>query len=148
MVIDWKAVKKDFESGGLSLSAMADKYGCHKDSVRRKAKKEGWTRGQPAEQASQAGKSERCLPERHRNFWRGVEKRLAKGLKTKDVKQGLEELKVAKTAADVISSIIRSKRLELGLDEGSTENGADDNGAITAEMARVTISSGAEKALD
>lgn len=148
MVIDWDGVKKEFEAGGSSLSALAEKYGCHKDSVRRKAKKEGWQRGQSSEQARESEKSERGLPERHRNFWRGVEKRLARGLKTKDVKQGLEELKVAKTAADVISSIIRSKRLELGLDEASTENGADDNGAITAEMARVTASSGTEETLD
>lgn len=88
------------------------------------------------------------LPDRHRSYWKGVERRLARGLKTKDVKQGLEELKVAKMAGEVISSMIRSKRLELGLEEASVEKGADDAEAIIAEMARATAPSGADEALD
>ena len=88
------------------------------------------------------------LPERHRSFWKGVERRLARGLKTKDVKQGLEELKVAKMAGEVISSMIRSKRLELGLEEAAAEKVVDDTDLIVTEMARVTAPAGADEALE
>lgn len=144
MRIDWGAVKKDFESGALSFNALGERYGCHKDSVRRKAKNEGWKRSEKQRRQDTAERPPVQLPEHHRSFWRGVERRLARGLKTKDVKQGLEELKVAKMAGEVISGMIKGKRLELGLEEGSTENGSDDAEATVEEMARVTASSGAE----
>lgn len=147
MRIDWEAVRKDFESGASTLGALAERYGCHKDSIRRKARGEGWKRGENLSPQNME-RPQAHLPERHRSFWKGVERRLARGLKTKDVKQGLEELKVAKMAGEVISSMIRSKRLELGLEEGSAEKGADDAEATAEEMARVTASPGAEEALD
>lgn len=148
MRIDWDAVKKGFESGRESTAALAERYGCHRDSIRRKAKKEGWKEKDAAGEGAQAASSSGRLPERHRSFWRGVEKRLARGLKTRDVKQGLEELKVAKMAGEVISSMIRSKRLELGLDDALTGQGADDANEIVAEMARATAPPGAEEAVD
>lgn len=147
MRIDWEAIQKEFESGTSTLSALADRYCCHRDTIRRKAKKEGWKRGEnPRQQNDEKIPVHRS--ERHRSFWKGVEKRLARGLKTKDVKQGLEELKVAKMAGEVISSMIRSKRMEMGLEEDSPEKGTDDAQDTLEEMARVTASSGAEEALD
>lgn len=148
MGIDWDGIKREFESGEEPMTVLAERYGCHKDSIRRKAKTEGWRKGRLKEQKRTAEKGSGHLPERHKSFWRGVERRLARGLKIKDVKQGLEELKVAKMAGEVISSMIRGKRLELGLEDGSMENGADDREATAAEMARVTAPSGAEEALD
>lgn len=148
MGIDWDGLRGEFESGQVPVTRLAGKYGCHADSIRRKVRKEGWERkseGQPARMAE--SRSER-LPERHRDFWKGVERRLARGLKTKDVKQGLEELKVAKMAGEVISSMIRGKRLELGLGETAAEKADNDTDLIVAEMARVTAPSGADEALD
>jgi hypothetical protein len=152
--IDWNGLKGEFESGSAPTAALAKKYGCHTDSIRRKAKKEGWEKKyalvkKPGEERGieLEGRPER-LPERHSDFWKGVEKRLARGLKTRDVKQGLEELKVAKMAGEVISSMIRGKRLELGLEEAAAEKGDDEGDLVAAEMARVTAASGAEEALD
>ena len=44
--------------------------------------------------------------------------------------------------------MIRSKRLELGLEEAGAEKEADEADEIAGEMARVTASSGAEEAVD
>lgn len=148
MGIDWNALRHEFESGQWTLTQLAEKYGCHKDSIRRKARKEGWER-KPVEQRNIIlEKRSDLLPDRHRSYWKGVERRLARGLKTKDVKQGLEELKVAKMAGEVISSMIRSKRLELGLEEAAAEKGENDADLIAAEMAQATAPSGADEALD
>jgi hypothetical protein len=146
--IDWDKLKNDFESGQAPLTHLAEKYGCHADSIRRKARKELWERKTAEENKRTAERRQDILPERHRIFWKGVERRLARGLKTKDVKLGLEELKVAKMAGEVISSMIRSKRLELGLVEDAAEKGEDEAGLITAEMARVTAPSGTDEAVD
>jgi hypothetical protein len=146
--IDWDGLKNDFESGQAPLTALAEKYGCHADSIRRKAKKGLWERKSGEERNIIPEKRMDILPERHRNFWKGVERRLARGLKTKDVKLGLEELKVAKMAGEVISSMIRSKRLELGLEEAAAEKGDDEADLIAAAMAQATAPSGADEAVD
>lgn len=148
MGIDWNGLKEEFESGQKPLVQLAEKYVCHKDSIRRMARKEGWVR-KPCERRARGQESRSGhLQDKHKSYWKGVERRLARGLKTKDIKQGLEELKVAKMAGEVISSMIRSKRLELGLEEAAVEKGADDAEAIVAEMAQVTAPSGADEALD
>lgn len=148
MGIDWEGLRGEFESCAAPMTALAEKYGCHADSIRRKAKKEGWER-KPREQSDRTAERRfDLLPERHRSFWKGVEKRLARGLKTKDVKQGLEELKVAKMAGEVISSMIRSKRLELGLEEAAAEKGEYETDLVAAEMAQATAPSGAAPAVD
>lgn len=148
MGIDWDGLKHEFESGQEALTQLAEKYGCHYDSIRRKARKEGWERKPREQRSSMPERRLDILPERHRNFWKGVERMLARGLKTKDVKQGLEELKVAKMAGEVISSMIRSKRLELGLEEAAAEKGENEADLIAAEMAQATAPSGADEALD
>lgn len=148
MGIDWDGLKNDFESGQAPLIHLAKKYGCHADSIRRKARKGLWERKPGEESKKIPERRTDILPERHRSFWKGVERRLARGLKTKDVKLGLEELKVAKMAGEVISSMIRSKRLELGLEEAAAEKGEDEAGLITAEMAQATAASGADEAVD
>ena len=149
MGINWNGLKKEYESGQARLKALAEKYGCHADSIRRKAKKESWEqKGRERQLKRAAEKEPQMLPECHRSFWRGVEKRLVSGLKTKDLKKGLEELKVAKMAGEVISGMIRSKRLELGFEEAGAQKEADEPEEIAGEMARVTASSGAEEAVD
>lgn len=149
MGIDWNGLRIDYESGREPLKSLAEKYGCHERSIRKKAKKEGWKKrsaGRPGGAACE--KEPQALPESHRSFWRGVEKRLARGLETDDLKKGLEELKVAKMAGEVISGMIRSKRLELGFDEAGAQAGADESQDIAVEMARVTAAPGAEETVD
>ena len=148
MGIDWNSLKKEYESG-QALMPLAERYNCHSGSIRRKAKKECWRKkGFERQDGSPAEKEAATLPESHRSFWRGVEKKLASGLKTKDLKKGLDELKVAKMAGEVISGMIRSKRLELGFEEAGVEKDADEADEIAGEMARVTAASGAEEAVD
>jgi len=146
--IDWDGVKKDYESGTESQRKLAEKYGCNSASIRRKARKDGWERKKAVRASAPFEREALALPGSHRSFWLGVEKKLASGLKTKDLKKGLEELKVAKMAGEVISGMIRSKRLELGIEEAGAEKGIDEAGEIAGEMARVTASSGTEEAVD
>ncbi len=83
----------------------------------------------------------------HRTLWKDVKRRLKKGLKKKDVKSGLEELKVAKMAGEVLTNVIKGERLAWGLsDDGGGEPCNAD--AVTVEMDEVTASCGADEAVD
>lgn len=42
--IDWEAIEVDYRLGIKSLRAMADQYECAESAIRKRAKKEGWTR--------------------------------------------------------------------------------------------------------
>lgn len=150
MAIDWNEVKKDFEIG-CSTQGLAEKYGRHERTIEKRAKKEGWKRHEAIEQEPEAEapfcvKPEDVLDD-HRSLWKDVKTRLVKGLKSSDVKAGLEELKVAKMAGEVLSNVIKGERLAWGLQGNETEN-TDDPDAIAREMERATVPSGTDKALD
>lgn len=40
--VDWVSIKADYIAGRGGCRALAEKYGCHKDQIYRRAKKEGW----------------------------------------------------------------------------------------------------------
>lgn len=104
--------------------------------------KEGWKAPAGKGPKKKAGKE--GLSEDHRELWKGIKKRLAKGLRNGNAKKGLEELKVAKIAGEVLSSVIKGERLALGLDE----NGIDDIERTAAQMDEATAAPGADEALD
>ncbi len=147
MAIDWQGVKKDFESGGI-IKELSEKFRCSESVIRKRAKKEKWKKG--AKRA--AGRPEKeeasCMPEEvlddHRSLWKGVKKRLVKGLHSNDAKLGLEELKVAKIAGEVLSNVIKGERQAWGLEI----LGNDDAEEIAKEMARSTLPEGADEADD
>lgn len=142
MAIDWKAARKGYESGE-AVRALAKAHGCHESTIRRRAGKEGWERAQ--DRTGQGGEPEHDeILVDHRDLWKGVKKRLVKGLSNNDAKLGLEELKVAKIAGEVLSSVIRGERMAWGLEEGP--GAADDTKEIAEEMARVTVQQGAGEA--
>ncbi|MBI5492015.1 MAG: hypothetical protein HY893_03685 [Deltaproteobacteria bacterium] len=147
MAIDWEGVKVEFESGS-SIKRISGKYGCSASTVLRRAKKEKWKRGTEAKKArGPLDDGPACVPgevlDDHRSLWRGVKKRLVKGLRSDDAKLGLEELKVAKIAGEVLSSVIKGERQAWGL-----EAGTDDPEEIAKEMARATVPEGADEADD
>jgi len=133
---------------------LAEKYSCHPSTIGRRARKEGWR--SIKEKAGPKVKpifllAERVEPEDiavdHRDLWKGVRKRLVKGLKSNDLKQGMEELKVAKVAGEVLTNVIKGERQAWGLkDEG--EEIPDDTQEITREMASFTVPQRASKAVD
>lgn len=150
MGIDWKAVKEEFDSGSASVVELAKKYGVHRDTIGKRIRKEGWRK--KSDFAESHGRSAAALkPEDllddHRVLWKGVKKRLVKGLHNDDVKLGLEELKVAKMAGEVLSSVIRGERLAWGIEDGSCVN-LDDTGKIVAEMELATVPGRAGEAVD
>lgn len=155
MAIDWTGVKKDFKEEG-SFKKLAKKYGCSPDSIRKKAKKENWGKTEADIHGIKEKtdfKAEDVIDD-HRTLWKGVKKRLVKGLENTDAKLGLEELKVAKIAGEVLSNVIKGERLAWGLEPGADNikvNGADetdDAKEIAGEMERVTVSQRADEAMD
>lgn len=144
MAIDWEGVKAEFASGN-GIKKIAGKYGCSASTVSRRAKKEKWKRETKAggpKSGNSACAHEEVIGD-HRSLWRGVKKRLVKGLSSNDAKLGLEELKVAKIAGEVLSSVIKGERQAWGL-----EAATDDPEDIAKEMARATVPEGADEADD
>ncbi|GMR04639.1 MAG: hypothetical protein BMS9Abin23_0541 [Thermodesulfobacteriota bacterium] len=88
------------------------------------------------------------ITEEHRRLWKVVKKKLKKGLRTRDLKLALDELKVAKMAGEVLSNMVRGERLAWGIDDCGSEKLIDDTEEIAEAMASVTIPSGTDKTLD
>lgn len=42
--VDWEAVERDYRAGILSLREIGSRHGCTEGAIRKRAKKEGWTR--------------------------------------------------------------------------------------------------------
>lgn len=153
--IDWGSVKTDYEEGKEPLTKIAEKYGTSDRTLRRRAAKGGWAKVRKAWRPGKKSNAldnddeskDRELIHAHRKLWKDVKKRLKKGLKKKDVKSGLEELKVAKMAGEVLTNVIKGERLAWGLsDDGGGEPCEAD--AIAAEMVQVTASCGADEDVD
>lgn len=147
MAIDWGGVKRDFEEGDAPVDELAEKYGCSESTVKRRAMKEGWAKAAAYKGADIPDKPPLALRDTDvlddNSLWQGVRRRLVKGLHNNDAKLGLEELKVAKLAGEVLSSVIKGERMALGA--ADDEDGTDD---IATEMARLTLPQGAGEADD
>lgn len=153
MATDWKEARKEFESTEVGISELAERYGLSPSTVRKRAGREGWKK-----------KIEVCRPEKknetadaeprsqdvlscHRSLWMGVKKRLVKGLESRDSKLGLEELKVAKIAGEVLTSVIKGERQAWGLEDGQEADEAIED-EIARKMAEATVPSGADEAVE
>ncbi|MBI5236005.1 MAG: hypothetical protein HY886_07140 [Deltaproteobacteria bacterium] len=154
MEIDWGSVKTEYEEGKETLERLVERYGTSDRTLRRRAAKGGWVRKKvrrlrkkPDEPDHNAEPEDMGLIQVHRTLWKDVKKRLKKGLKKKDVKSGLDELKVAKMAGEVLTNVIKGERLAWGLsDDGGGQPCEAD--AIAVEMDEVTASCGADEAVD
>ena len=143
MAIDWKAIKRGFNRGKRAAE-LANEYRCSAQTIRRRARKEEWrkTASEPGIISVDEGSLD------NRSLLNGVKKRLVKGLENEDVKQGIEELKAAKIAWEVLSEFIKEERLSLGLEEGAGEEECDKRDAFASAMAEATAPSGTDKALE
>ena len=150
MAIDWEGVRKDYLKGKISVRGLAGRYGCHPATIRKRAKKEGWTQvaKKDVPEAKRGCKNQGDITCLHRHLWKGVKKKLIRGLESRDLKTGLEELKVAKVAGEVLTSVIKGERQAWGLDDNDGERLPEDAGEIVQEMASLTVPSGAGKAMD
>ncbi|MFQ5428522.1 MAG: hypothetical protein ACE5EZ_06025, partial [Thermodesulfobacteriota bacterium] len=70
------------------------------------------------------------------------------GLCKRDLNKGLEQLKVAKLAGDILSVVVRGQRQAWGLDALEGELRCDDTEEFIEEMASLTVPSRADKAMD
>ena len=134
--IDWERLKEDYQRG-FSLEELAELYGCSPRTIGAKVRKEGWQRS-PAERAAAN------LVKEHLRLWQEVKKRLSAGLNRGDEK----ELKIAKMAGDVLLSVIKGEREVWQIEpakEGLTEKELYE---VTKKMEQITLSSGAETAVD
>ncbi len=153
MGIDWEGIKRDYCDSGAAFSELSKRYKCNAGTISRRAKREGWKKAacrKSAEQAQAPEEDGRTKPEdvldEHRVLWRGVKRRLVKGLKTTDAKVGLEELKVAKIAGEVLTNVIKGERQAWGLEESG--EGRDDREDIAGEMVCLTLPPGTEETVD
>jgi len=149
VAIDWGAVRKEFEQDGRKAERIAKRYGCKAATIAKRAAKEGWKPAPAGRaedgQAPQAPTVEKVV-DIHEvlddgSLWKGVRKRLVSGLHNNDAKLGLEELKVAKLAGEVLSSVIKGERMAIGETDDD-----DDAQGLVREMAQLTLPSGAGEA--
>jgi len=142
--IDWKAVKIGYQNGG-GAPELAERHGCSAETVRRRARKENWRKKGNAGCAAGADGIDAAAD--HRTLLNGVRKRLVKGLENADLKLGLEELKVAKTALEVLSDYRKEEEHALGPARSGRKE-MEDCHALASEMAQATAPSGADEALE
>ncbi len=143
--MDWKSIRKNYEKDGLPVAELARRYGCHQSTIRRRAKKEGWSR-----KARKGGLEPEeldprlCMLHEHRKLWKDVKKRLSMGLE----KGSMDDIKVAKTACDALSSLMKGEREVWGLDEIDYGGGLDEAMEIAAEMDTATVPPGTGASLE
>lgn len=151
MATDWKVARKEFESTECGIKVLAERLGLSHSTVRKRAKKEGWKIkpkdcwSEGKKEPDQNGSRPRDVLDEHRSLWMGVKKRLVRGLKSRDSKLGLEELKVAKIAGEVLTSVIKGERQAWGLECGAEADSADE---IARKMAEATVPSGADETVE
>lgn len=137
MAIDWKGVRRGYESGARAAE-LAERYGCRPETVRRRARKEGWER-----RGTKGGGD--CVSgcPASKDLWCVVKKDLIEGMGDSDARAGLDRIKRAKMAGEVISRIQTE-----GNDSGSDGELREDAAGVAEEMDRATVPRGTEEAVD
>jgi len=142
VAIDWDAIKKEFVQDGVAPEQIAERHGCKKATITRRAAREGWKPPLKAESLEAEASPVKAAPDNHHvlddgSLWKGVRKRLVSGLHNNDAKLGLEELKVAKLAGEVLSSVIKGERMAFGETDGE-----DDAQGLVRQMVQLTLPPG------
>jgi hypothetical protein len=155
LAIDWEKIKKKYEAG-LSVKALAKTHGVKEGALESRVAKDGWSQATAKSAFKGVAKSIRLvsaeksaedITEANRRLWSGVKKRLVRGLKSSDLKSGLEELKLAKMAGEALTSVIKGE-LEAWKFEDSRDNSVGDAEAIIREMASLTASLPPDEVVD
>ncbi|MEE9615267.1 MAG: hypothetical protein V3W31_10035 [Thermodesulfobacteriota bacterium] len=142
MAIDWKRIKRDYGAKKFTLTELAKKYLCHPDTIRKKARKDGWDSSKSS--AARPG----SVIHDHRRMWGSVKKNLDTVLKKTDVESGVEGLKFAKLAGDALSSVVKGERQAWGLVETGADIEPEEMTDTTKEMEQATVPPGAGEALE
>ncbi len=158
MAIDWTELRRAYEGRGApTIEALSKRFKCAESSIRKRAHNEDWKRckkrGSPGKPPTPP-KSEDVVDE-HIRLWGRVKKRLVKGLRNADVKTGLDELKVAKVAGEVLANVIKGERLAMGISAQEPDaapmspvDTSDDEKDIASEMVRATAPPGTDTPVD
>lgn len=138
MPIDWKEARKDYETSGLDERGVCRKYKCKIETLKRRAKKEGWKKplkGPAEKKEAEARWGEELIDDKR--VLKRIRRKLYMGLENSDI----EELKVAKMAHEVLASMKQA----WGRHEGEEPDLTDE---IVRQMEEATVSPGAEQAVD
>ncbi len=133
--MDWKRIRSEYEKEDVSVAALARRHGCNESTIRRKARREGWSRAGRKGRKGVRDPRISMLNE-HLRLWTGVKKRLAKGIE----KGSIEDLRAAKTACEAVSTVVKGEREVWGLNDIGC--GLDETMEIAGEMDRVTVPPG------
>jgi len=142
VAIDWKGLRGDFERGEAGFETLAAGYGCKAGTIKRRAVREGW--GEVDQSAAMAELKRDGITGEHRLLWSIVKSKLRAGLEKSD----LDELKIVKLAGDGILNLQKGETQAWGLTEDDVKTDQQEVIGITQEMAELTVSPGAEEALD
>jgi hypothetical protein len=142
VAIDWHKVREDYGQGGLSFETLGASYGCKAETIKRRARREGW--GAVNQNAAKAELKREDIIGEHRRFWSVVKGRLNTGLASSNI----DELKMAKIAGDVVLNIQKGEAQAWGLTEDDIRTDRAEVLGITREMAESTISPRTGEALD
>lgn len=157
--IGWQGVRRDYLSSEYSIAGPSEKYVCYPKTIKKCARRDGWLRclavninESPSHGAGPPADKPQDVLGEHRVLWNSVKKRLIMGLKSSDLKPSLEELKVAKVAAEVLTSVIKGERQAWGLEEDGLQKVPDEEPKYTEEltraMASLTVPSGTDETMD
>ncbi len=149
---NWLNIRREYESMKRSFGEIAEKYGLGVATIERRAKKEGWraaAEGRGSAKKKTPSKKKPGSPiDNNKAIFNGIKKRLIKGLKSVDSKKGLEELKVAKAAGEVMEGLRKNERDIDGDKRCSCSEDGQGAKDIVREMESLTISSGTDPALE
>jgi hypothetical protein len=128
--------EKPVSEGGLGKSAPAPEQGPEEKAE------------ETAESPADPLQAMEAITAEHRRLWGLISRKLELGLRKRDPKKGLEHLKAIKLAGDILSVVVRGQRQAWGLEALEGSLAPDDTEEIIEEMASLTATSGADKALD
>ncbi len=152
MAYNWMVIRREYESRARSFHELAEKYGPGVGAIERRAKKEGWRataeRRGFAKKKNPSKKMPGATIDANKAIFNGIKKRLIKGLKSVDSKKGLEELKVAKAAGEVMEGLRKNEKDIDGDKRCSCSEDGQDAEEIVREMESLTVSSGTGPALE
>lgn len=138
MGIDWKALKREYLEADYSLRELSRRFGCHPSTISKRARREGWSR--PGKSAPPGRRPGECVLDDHIHLLNVAWRKVERGLKNKDAKLGLDELRVAKMAGEVLPKLIEERKRAICMGEENKGRGLVDAQRIAGEMDSLTVS--------
>ncbi len=132
MAIDWKSLKKEYETESSSVRLLSEKYSCHESSIKKKIKKNKWQRfsnsGLSSDKENEIIKEN--ILKNHRMLWQKIREMHAKFLN----EGGVENSKELKLYTEALEKIEKGERLAWNLDDNSENFKIDELFGLAEEM--------------